>query len=40
MSTAQNYAEIDPVDTPDGDVPLTLAEYRAIHEEIDAQPRA
>lgn len=40
MSTAQNYAEIDPVDTPDGDVPLTLAEYRSIHEEIDAQPRA
>lgn len=39
MSTAQNYAEIDPVDA-DGDVPLTLAEYRSIHEEIDAQPRA
>lgn len=32
--------EIDPVDTPDGDVPLTLAEYRTIHEEIDEQPRA
>lgn len=32
--------EIDPVDTPDGDVPLTLSEYRDIHEEIDGQPRA
>lgn len=31
--------DIDPVDTPDGDVPLSLAEYREIHEEIDHQPR-
>ena len=30
---------IDPVDTPEGDVPLSLAEYREIHEEIDHQPR-
>lgn len=31
---------IDPVDTPDGDVPLSLFEYRAILDEIDNQPRA
>lgn len=30
---------VDPVDTPEGDVPLSLAEYREIHEEIDHQPR-
>lgn len=29
--------EIDPVDTPDGE--LSVAEYRQIHEEIDNQPR-
>ena len=34
-----NNPELDPVDTPDGDVPLTLAEYREIVEEIEAQPR-
>jgi hypothetical protein len=27
------------VDTPDGDVPLSLAEFRGILEEIDSQPR-
>lgn len=32
--------ELDPVDTPDGDVPLSLAEYKAILDEIDNQPRA
>lgn len=34
-----NNPELDPVDTPDGDVPLSLAEYREIVEEIEAQPR-
>ena len=34
-----NNPELDPVDTPDGDVPLSLAEYREIIEEIEAQPR-
>lgn len=37
---SDNNTAIDPVDTPDGDVPLSLAEYREIHEEIDNQPRA
>lgn len=32
--------EIDPVDTPDGDVPLSLAEYTDILEEIENQPKA
>ncbi|ABM32287.1 hypothetical protein QRO11_15390 [Paracidovorax citrulli] len=32
--------EIDPVDTPDGDVPLSLSEYTQILEEIDNQPKA
>ena len=31
--------DLDPVDTPDGDVPLSLAEYRDILDEIDNQPR-
>ncbi|NVM91089.1 hypothetical protein FHT32_004753 [Variovorax sp. SG517] len=31
--------DLDPVDTPDGDVPLSLAEYRQIIDEIDNQPR-
>ncbi len=31
---------IDPVDTPDGDVPLSLGEYTQILEEIDSQPKA
>ena len=39
MTTTQTADAIDPVDTPDGDVPLTLAEYREIHEEIDNQPK-
>ena len=30
-----NNPDIDPVDTPDGDVPLSLAEYREIIEEIE-----
>lgn len=30
---------IDPADTPDGDVPLSLDEFREIHDEIDNQPR-
>ena len=29
----------DQVDTPDGDTPLSLAEYKDIIDEIDAQPR-
>ena len=37
---SDNNTAIDPVDTPDGDVPLSLAEYREIHDEIDNQPRA
>ncbi len=39
MSTTQSDVAIDPVDTPDGDVPLSLGEYREIHEEIEHQPR-
>ncbi len=39
MSTLQSDVAIDPVDTPDGDVPLSLGEYREIHEEIEHQPR-
>ncbi len=39
MSTMQSDVAIDPVDTPDGDVPLSLGEYREIHEEIEHQPR-
>lgn len=35
-----NNPELDPVDTPDGNVPLSLAEYREIIEEIEAQPRS
>lgn len=33
-------ATIEAVDSMDGNVPLTLAEYREIHEEIDNQQRA
>lgn len=39
MTTTQNNDAIDPVDTPDGDVPLSLAEYRDIHGEIEHQPK-
>lgn len=35
----ENNTAPDPVDTPDGDVPLSLAEYRDILDEIDNQPR-
>lgn len=31
--------EFDPVDTPDGEVSLSLAEYRGIIDEIENQPR-
>lgn len=39
MSTTQANEAIDPVDTPDGDTPLSVAECREIHDEIDNQPR-
>ena len=35
----ENVTAPDPADTPDGDVPLSLAEYRDILDEIDNQPR-
>lgn len=37
--TTKTTDAIDPVDTPDGDVPLSLAEYTEILEEIDNQPK-
>lgn len=34
-----NNPSLDPVDVPDGDTPLSLAEYKSILDEIDNQPR-
>lgn len=35
-----NNTDLDPVDAPEGDTPLSLNEYKAIIDEIDNQPRA
>ena len=38
-NTDSTLASTDPNERGDGNTPLTLEEYREIHEEIDHQPR-